>query len=325
MPADTPGFCGSLARVTLTELRYIVALSRERHFGRAAEACFVSQPTLSVGIKKLEDELGVTLFERSAGEVTLTPVGESIVAQAARVLEEAAAIKTLAQQGRDQLSGPLRLGAIYTIGPYLLPHLIPALHQTAPQMPLLIEENFTARLSESLKQGELDAIIIALPFEEAGVITEALYDEPFQVALPAGHPWSKRKTIAADELAQETLLLLGSGHCFRDQVMQACPALHRFSALAGSLQKTLEGSSLETIRHMVASGAGITVLPCTAVGAAQQESKLLAFRPFAKPVPGRRVALAWRKSFPRPQALEALRQAVLACDLPCVAKLPVEQ
>jgi len=307
--------------VTLTELRYIVALARERHFGRAAESCFVSQPTLSVGIKKLEKELGVTLFERSAGEVTLTPVGVSIVAQAARVLEEAAAIKTLAQQGRDQLSGPLRLGAIYTIGPYLLPHLIPALHQSAPQMPLLIEENFTARLSESLKQGELDAIVVALPFEEAGVVTQALYDEPFLVALPAGHPWAKRKAIAADELAQETLLLLGSGHCFRDQVMQACPALQRFSTTAGSLQRTLEGSSLETIRHMVASGAGITVLPCTAVGAAQQESKLLAFRPFAEPVPGRRVALAWRKSFPRPQALEALRQAVLACDLPCVAKL----
>jgi LysR family hydrogen peroxide-inducible transcriptional activator len=311
--------------VTLTELRYIVALSRERHFGRAAEACFVSQPTLSVGIRKLEDELGVALFERSTGEVTLTAVGASIVAQAARVLEEAAAIKGLAQQGRDQLTGPLRLGAIYTIGPYLLPNLIPALHQAAPNMPLLIEENFTARLSESLKQGELDAIIVALPFEEAGVVTQALYDEPFQVALPAGHPWARRKSIAADELAQETLLLLGSGHCFRDQVMQACPALQRFSASAGSLQKTLEGSSLETIRHMVASGAGITVLPCTAVGAAQQESRLLAFRPFAEPVPGRRVALAWRRSFPRPQALEVLRQAVLACDLPCVAKLPGRQ
>jgi LysR family hydrogen peroxide-inducible transcriptional activator len=306
--------------VTLTELRYIVALARERHFGRAAEACFVSQPTLSVAIKKLEDELGVALFERSASELSLTPVGERIVEQASRVLEEAAAIKTLAAQGKDPLSGPLRLGVIYTIGPYLLPYLIPGLHQAAPNMPLLIEENLTARLSESLKQGELDVIIVALPFAEAGVVTQALYDEPFQVVLPAGHAWAKRRSIAADDLAEETLLLLGSGHCFRDQVMQACPALQRFSATAGSLQKTLEGSSLETIRHMVASGAGITVLPCTAVGAAQQESKLLAFRPFANPVPGRTVALAWRKSFPRPQALEVLRQAILASDLKCVSK-----
>lgn len=312
--------------MTLTELRYIVSLARSRHFGRAAEACFVSQPTLSVAIRKLEEELGVALFERGASEISITPVGERVVEQAQRVLEETAAIKLIAQQGRDPLLGPLRLGAIYTIAPYLLPHLIPALHRLAPNMPLHLDENFTTRLAERLKQGELDAIIIALPFEEPGIVTQALYDEPFVVALPNSHPWCEKKTITSSELSQESLLLLGSGHCFRDQVLQVCPALNRSAAAPGSIQRILEGSSLETIRHMVASGAGLTVLPCSAVGPAQHENRLLAFRPFAAPVPSRRVALAWRKSFPRPQALDAVRQAILAASLPCVAMLdlPVE-
>jgi LysR family hydrogen peroxide-inducible transcriptional activator len=307
--------------MTLTELRYIVSLARSRHFGRAAEACFVSQPTLSVAIRKLEEELGVALFERGASEISITPVGERVVEQAQRVLEETAAIKLIAQQGRDPLLGPLRLGAIYTIAPYLLPHLIPALHRLAPNMPLHLDENFTTRLTERLKQGELDAIIIALPFEEPGIVTQALYDEPFVVALPNSHPWCEKETITSSELSQESLLLLGSGHCFRDQVLQVCPALNRSAAAPGSIQRILEGSSLETIRHMVASGAGLTVLPCSAVGPAQHENRLLAFRPFAAPVPSRRVALAWRKSFPRPQALEAVHQAILAASLPCVAML----
>jgi LysR family hydrogen peroxide-inducible transcriptional activator len=306
--------------MTLTELRYIVAVARERHFGRAAEACFVSQPTLSVAVKKLEDELGVALFERRANEVNPTALGERIVAQAQRVLEEAEALKQLAAQGQDPLAEPLKLGAIYTIGPYLLPHLIPALHKRAPKMPLLVEENFTAVLSARLRQGELDAIVISLPFEEPGVVTLALYDEPFVVALPAAHPWTKKKSIKAAELPDESLLLLGSGHCFRDQVLKVCPALNR--SAAGGLQKTLEGSSLETIRHMVASGAGITVLPCSSVAGAAPEKRLLAIRPFASPAPSRRVALAWRKSFPRPQAIEALRQALLDSRLECVAWRP---
>lgn len=307
--------------MTLTELRYIVSLARTRHFGRAAEACFVSQPTLSVAIRKLEDELGVALFERGTSEISLTPVGEQIVTQAQRVLEEAGAIKTIAQQGQDQLVGPLRLGAIYTIAPYLLPQLIPALHQLAPHMPLHIEENFTVHLNERLKQGDLDVIIIALPFDEPGFITQALYDEPFRVALPSSHPWCKRKTISSTELEQESLLLLGSGHCFRDQVLQVCPALTRSSAAPGSMQKTLEGSSLETIRHMVASGAGITVLPCSAISTGTNENSLLAFRPFSPPVPSRRVALAWRKRFPRPEAIAAVHHAILSADLPCVSRL----
>ena len=307
---------GYHAAMTLTELRYIVAVARERHFGRAAEACFVSQPTLSVAVKKLEDELGVALFERRANDVAVTSQGERIVEQAQRILEEVESLRQIAAAGRDPLAAPLRLGAIYTIGPYLLPFLIPALRKRAPKMPLQIEENFTAVLSERLRHGELDAIVISLPFEEPGILTLPLYDEPFVVALPADHPWTRKKSIKATDLPQDNLLLLGSGHCFRDQVLKVCPALNR--SAAGSMQRTLEGSSLETIRHMVASGAGITVLPCSSVATAAPERRLLTIRPFASPAPSRRVALAWRKSFPRPQAIETLRQALADSRLDCV-------
>lgn len=304
--------------MTLTELRYIVAVAREHHFGRAAEACFVSQPTLSVAIKKLEDELGVALFERANNEVSVTPIGARIVEHAAHILEQTNTLKQIAQQGKNPLIGTLRLGAIYTIAPYLLPHLIPALHRLAPQMPLQVEENFTRRLAEKLRQGELDVIIISLPFDEPGVETLTLYHEPFQVALPADHPWRKKTRIEVSELAHENMLLLGSGHCFRDQVLQACPALNRSSASPGTIQKTLESSSLETIRYMVASGVGITVMPCTAITQTPIEQGLLAFRPFVEPAPDRPVALAWRKSYPRMEAIEVLRQAVLQSALPCV-------
>jgi LysR family hydrogen peroxide-inducible transcriptional activator len=304
--------------VTLTELRYVVAVARERHFGHAAQSCFVSQPTLSVAIKKLEEELGVQLFERGPGEVTVTAVGQRVVEQAQRVLEEAARVKELAQAGNDPLAGTLRLGAIYTIGPYLLPRLIPVLRRKAPSMQLLIQENYTHRLGEMLKQGEVDAILVALPFAEPGVAVRAVYDEPFVVALPAGHALEKKKHISADELTRESLLLLGAGHCFRDQVLDLCSTVSRGNR--ASLARTLEGGSLETIRQMVASGVGLTVLPATAVQAGEA-SELIRFRPFTRPVPERRVVLAWRKSFPRPQAIEALRQAILACDLPQVARI----
>jgi LysR family hydrogen peroxide-inducible transcriptional activator len=296
--------------VTLTELRYIVAVARERHFGRAAEASFVSQPTLSVAVKKLEEELGVTLFERGPGEVTITPAGQKIIAQAQRVLEEAAQIKDLAAAGRDPLAGPLRLGAIYTIGPYLLPKLIPILRKSAPAMQLHIQENFTHRLAEALKSGEADVILIALPFDEPGIETRAVYDEPFFVAVPKGHPWEHRKRVTSEELTKESLLLLGEGHCFRDQVLEFCHT---------SRSRAIEGGSLETIRHMVASGVGVTVLPATAVSA-NGSGDLIRILPFSRP-PTRRVALAWRRSFPRPEAIEALRKAILACNLPQVQKL----
>jgi LysR family hydrogen peroxide-inducible transcriptional activator len=304
--------------VTLTELRYIVAVARERHFGRAAEACFVSQPTLSVAVKKLEEELGVTLFERGPGEVSVTPSGQKIVEQAQRVLEEAARVREIAAAGRDPLVGPLRLGAIYTIGPYLLPKLVSVMRRAAPQMPLLIQENFTHRLSESLKSGEVDVILIALPFDEPGIATRAVYDEPFLVAVPKGHDWEERKRISSDELARESLLLLGEGHCFRDQVLDICHVVRNRDR--SSLAKTVEGGSLETIRQMVASGVGVTVLPSTSVGAGSS-GDLIRILPFARPVPTRRVGLAWRRSFPRPEAIEALRKGIVACNLPGVTKL----
>jgi LysR family hydrogen peroxide-inducible transcriptional activator len=298
--------------MTLTELRYIVAVARERHFGRAAETCFVSQPTLSVAVKKLEEELGVTLFERGPGEVSVTPAGRKIVEQAQRVLEEASRIREIAAAGKDPLAGPLRLGAIYTIGPYLLPKLIPILRRTAPAMQLHIQENFTHRLGEMLKSGEVDVILIALPFAEPGIETRAVYDEPFVVAVPKGHPWEARKRVSSEELTKESLLLLGEGHCFRDQVLEFCHTTR---------SRAIEGGSLETIRHMVASGVGVTVLPSTSVAPNGSAGELIRILPFAKPAPTRRVALAWRRSFPRPEAIEALRKAILACNLPQVAKL----
>ena len=308
--------------MTLTELRYIVAVARERHFGRAAEACFVSQPTLSVAVKKLEEELGVALFERGPGEVSVTPAGKPIVEQAQRVLEEAARIKELAAAGRDPLAGPLRLGAIYTIGPYLLPKLIPILRRSAPAMQLLIQENFTHVLAEQLKNGEVDAILIALPFEEPGIATRALYDEPFFVAVPKGHPWENRKRVTSDELTRESLLLLGEGHCFRDQVLEICHTVR--GRERSGLARTVEGGSLETIRQMVAGGVGVTVLPATSIGASGGSGDLIRVLPFGRPVPVRRVGLAWRRSFPRPEAIEALRNAILACNLPQVTKLDAQ-
>lgn len=305
--------------MTLTELKYVLAVARERHFGRAAEACFVSQPTLSVAIKKLEEELGVTLFERGSGELSITPAGERVAEQAALIFELVDGIKDLAAEAKDDLQGSLKLGAIYTIAPYLLPELIPQLHERAPHMPLLLEENYTRVLTEKLKKGELDAMIVATPVEDPSLLALPLYEEPFVVAVPAGHAWKKKKAIASDELEQENLLLLGSGHCFRDQVLKVCPALNR--SASDGLQKTLESSSLETIRHMVASGMGTTVLPCTATRLHSSSDSLLAYRPFTKPAPTRVVSLAWRKSFPRPRAIEMVRQAVLAANLRCVEKI----
>ncbi len=301
--------------MTLTELRYIVALARERHFGRAAKACFVSQPTLSVAIRKLEEELGVALFERTNTDIAITAVGERVVAQAARVLEDVQAIQSIARHGADELVGTLRLGAIYTIAPYLFPGLIPALQAIAPHMPLLLEENFTAKLVERLRQGELDVILLALPLLDASLDTQVLYEEPFRVVLPKNHAWAQREVISADELTSDNMLLLGIGHCFRDQVLEACPALNHGLSLAGT-QQTLQSGSLETIRYMVASGAGISVMPCSATQ--HQFIDGLIYKPFADPQPGRQVALAWRKSFTRMKVIQVLTQAVAMCERYCV-------
>lgn len=310
-----PVIDGDYRFMTLTDLRYLVALARERHFGRAAEKCHVSQPTLSVAIKKVEDELGIQLFERSATEVKITATGQRIVNQAEKVLLEAAQIPEIAAAGKDPLSGPLRLGVIYTIGPYLLPRLIPLVHRHAPRMPLVIQENYTSRLVDQLKRGELDVIILSLPLEEAGIVTQPVYDEPFRVLLPATHPWVARDHIDADTLADDQLLLLGAGNCFRDQVLEVCPHCRN----VGGLQRTLEGSSLETIRHMVATGLGVTVLPSSAADDLSERNALVAVRPFSQPEPTRRVALAWRVTYPRNGAIDVLRAAIMESRLPGVA------
>ena len=294
--------------MTLTELRYIVTLAAERHFGRAAEKCHVSQPTLSVALKKVEQRYGIILFERSSSEVRLTPIGEQIAQQAERVLEESTRLQEIAQQGKNPLVGPLRLGAIFTIAPYFLPSLIPALHTRAPQMPLYLQENFTVRLGEQLQRGDLDAIIVAAPFVEPGIVTAPLYDEPFCAVLPQGHPLAAKKTIAPKDIAAENLLLLGQGNCFRDQVVQACPKLSD----PGGTDGAREGSSLETVRHMVASGAGMSVVPLSAASTWPHGDGLIELRHFSEPAPQRRVVVAWRATFSRPQAIDVLRTAVAA-------------
>lgn len=298
--------------MTLTGLRYIVAVARHRHFGRAARACFVSQPTLSVGLKKIEQELGVVLFERNAAEVTVTPQGQPIIDQALKVLEEADTLKQMAESVQDPLTGPLRLGAIFTIGPYLFPDLIPELRKEAPGMPLILSEGYTADLAQKLRHGEIDAAILALPFEQPNLITLPLYDEPFVVLLPSGHPLESREKIQSRWLHDENMLLLSDGHCFRDQVIETCPEC------LDAESSTTEGSSLETIRHMVASGLGVTVVPCTAAGADKFTRRMLAVRRFAQRDAKRTVAVAFRASFPRFAAIEALREAVWRCKLSCV-------
>jgi LysR family hydrogen peroxide-inducible transcriptional activator len=318
--------------MTLTELKYIVAVARERHFGKAAEACFVSQPTLSVAIKKLEDELEVKLFERSANEVSITPLGEEIVRQAQSVLEQAASIKEIAKRGKDPLSGALKLGVIYTIGPYLLPDLVREAIERTPQMPLMLQENFTVRLLEMLRTGEIDCAILAEPFPDTGLALAPLYDEPFLAAVPSAHPLAAQATITSQELKSETMLLLGAGHCFRDHVLEVCPEFARFSSDAEGIRKSFEGSSLETIKHMVAAGMGVTLVPRLSVSEdAMQASQgkprkgartYVKYIPFAPgDVPYRRVVLVWRRSFTRYEAIAALRNAVYACPLHGVNRL----
>ena len=320
--------------MTLTELKYIVAVARERHFGKAAEACHVSQPTLSVAIKKLEDELEVKLFERTAGEVTVTPLGEQIVQQAQSVLDQAASIKEIAKRGKDPLAGPLNLGIIYTIGPYLLPDLVRQNIARTPQMPLMLQENFTVKLLEMLRAGEVDCAIMAEPFPDTNLAVAALYDEPFVAVLPVDHPLATRESISSDELKNETMLLLGTGHCFRDHVLEVCPEFARFSSNAEGIRKSFEGSSLETIKHMVASGMGVTLVPRLSVPAdvfkpkgkgRKDQVQLVRYLPIhdgdGRAPPTRRVVLAWRRSFTRYEAIAALRNAIYACELPGVTRL----
>ncbi len=307
--------------MTLTEFRYIVALARERHFGRAAETCFVSQPTLSVAVRKLEVELGLELFERGGGTIRPTAQAEPIIEQAQKVLAEAEQVKRLALYGKDPLAGPLRLGAIYTVGPYLFPDLIPELRDRAPKMPLVVQEHYTAELTRMLRQGELDVILISYPYQENGFETLPVYDEPFVVLVPAAHPLTQIEEINNRDLESENVLLLGRGHCFREQVLEACPNCVGPTEEDNGLAQGFEGSSLETIRHMVASGLGITILPCTAAGASRYSQRVLKIRRFGKPYPERRVALAWRKGFTRLAAIDVLKEAIHASTLSCIQRV----
>jgi LysR family hydrogen peroxide-inducible transcriptional activator len=298
--------------MTLTELRYLVNLDKERHFSRAAERSFVSQPTLSVALKKLEDELGVTLFERIRGEAKPTPVGARIIEQARRVLAEARRVEDIAHEGKDELVGALRLGAIYTIGPYVLPSLVPLMRETAPLMPLMIEENFTGVLLEQLRDNELDVALLALPIDLQGLSAWPIYDEDFVVMLPPGHRWASLPSLPAKKLAEEHLLLLGPGHCFRDQVIAACPKCINSE---GDGPRPVTGSSIETIRYMVGSGLGITVMPQGSVVNRGPDATPLPTVPFAAPAPSRTVGMVWRRSFPRLGAIRALRDGLLACGV----------
>lgn len=305
--------------MTLTELRYIITLAQEKHFRRAAERCFVSQPTLSVAIKKLEEELETTLFERNHSEVKVTPIGERIVEQARRVLEEAQVIKALAQEGKGQVNTPLRVGAIFTVGPYLFPHLIRNIKSIAPKMPLMLEENYTTNLRQKLRHGELDVIIISLPFSEPDTQMQDLYDEPFHVLVPASHPLADHEKISRRQLEKERILLLGDGHCFRDQVLKACPSL--VNNLEESNHDLPQGTSLETLRHMVASGLGLTIVPASAGNHRLYDTDTLREIPFAGKPPYRRVTIVWRKRFSRPKAIEALIESISCCRIGGVANL----
>lgn len=297
--------------MTLTELRYIVILSEEQHFGRTAERCHVSQPTLSIAVRKLENELGVELFERTKTKVQPTVLGEKIVAQARALLANTAAIKSLADAGKDQLNSPLALGAIFTMGPYLLPQLIPHLQKQAPNMPLYVQEDYTANLRKKLRDGDLDAILVSLPFSESDVVTQELFDEPLVVVMPQAHPLARKTEIVPADIGREELLLLGDGHCLREQVLLLNPA---WSEPDDSRHKryAAEGSSLETLRYMVAAGLGLSILPRSAAEAGLCAAHRLVTRPL---VGGqRKLALAWRASFPRHKAIDVLRKSIQSCS-----------
>ena len=301
--------------MTLTELRYIVAVAKEKHFGRASQVCFVSQPTLSVAVKKLEEELGVQIFHRQSNEVSLTPQGRLLIEQAHRILDESKRFIDMAKIGVDPMKGPIRLGAIYTIAPYLLPSLVLQAKDTLPDIPLFLYETFTSSILEMIKQDELDCAILAEPFNSNGLEVIQLYDEPYLVTVPEGHEWAKRKSIAPHELASQNMLLLGAGHCFRDHVLQVCPELNRSKLVFDEGSKNFEGSSLETIRQMVIGGIGISVLPRTAVSKINSQESFVKYIPFTSPEPSRRIVLVVRKGNIRTPAVRALAKIMKHCNL----------
>ncbi len=301
--------------MTLNELRYIVAVADHKHFRKAAQSCNISQPTLSVAIRKFEEEHNIILFERRKNEIIITPTGARIIEIAREILAKVNEIEQIAKADQDSLHSELNVGAIYTIGPYLLPKFIHKLHSNYPSLPLLVEEDYTDGLAKKLNAGKLDMAILALPFNDPSINTIPLYQEHFVAALAKDHPLVQHDIITVEDLKRETVLILGAGHCFRDQVLEAYPFLAETSR--NSMQRTLEGSSLETLLYMVASGVGLTILPCTA---AQQTMEDIVIRPLEAPVPSRTVALAYRRSFPRQKALEAVVDTLKSIELPCTEK-----
>ncbi len=293
--------------MNLRDLRYLVAVAETCHFGRAAAACRVSQPTLSAQLKKLEDYLGVTIFERSSKAVAVTPLGEAIVARARAALEQADAIKTLAEANRDPMAGPLGLGIIPTLGPYLLPWILAPIGRTFPALELILCEDLTDRLIARLKAHEIDAALLALPVEDPELANIPLFDEPFWVAYPPRHRFTGRARLAETDLLGEDLLLLAEGHCLRDQALAVCgqesPSPHE---RLGDLQAT----SLETIRQMVAAGYGCTLLPALALRGKRPRRTPIDAKPLSAPTASRQIAIVFRKTFPRPACLERLAELI---------------
>jgi len=290
--------------MNLRDLRYLVALADERHFGRAAERCFVSQPTLSAQIRKLEDYLGVPLVERRPRRVSLTETGARIVERARRVLLEADAIVAIAKSDRDPLAGPLKLALIPTVGPYLLPHVAGKLRRALPRLKLMLYEHQTGPLLTKLADGEIDLGILALPVAADGLASAPLYDEPFTLAVPASHSLASRDRVRVGDLEGESLLLLEDGHCLRDQALEVCSRIH-----VGEDQD-YRATSLETLRQMVAAGHGVTLLPELAAASPVGAARGLRIKPFVKPAPSRRIGAVWRKSTTRGKAIEAVVETI---------------
>ncbi len=294
----------SLNDLKLKDLRYLVALADTRHFGRAAQQCFVSQPTLSAQVKKLEAYLGVKLVERRPRRVTLTEAGLEVVVRARRILQDSQEIVSLARHEHEPLSGRLRVALIPTIGPYLLPQVAPKIRRALPRLQLLLYEYRTAPLLEKLRQGEIDLGILALPVDTHGLQVRELFEEPFTVAVPATHRLARVTKVKPADLSGESVLLLEDGHCLRDQALEVC------SRSDVREQGDFRATSLETLRQMVAAGLGITLLPEMAARSPYGNPRTLAIRPFARPVPTRRIGAVWRKSSTRASAIEAVCEVI---------------
>ena len=293
-----------MADIKLKDLRYLVAVADTGHFGKAAARCFVSQPTLSAQLRKLEEYLGVDLIERQPRQALLTPAGVEVVARARRIVEASDEVVEIALSHRDPLAGKLRIAFLPTIGPYLLPFVVQRLHKALPRLELMLHEHQTEPMLERLRAGDIDMGVLALPVELDGLHAEPLYDEPFVVAMPAAHPLAERKQLRAEDLRGATLLLLEEGHCLRDQALEVC------SRVPVREKQDFRGTSLETLRQMVAADAGITLLPELATRGAYAQSRGVVIRPFAKPVPARRIGAIWRKSSPRGAALAAVAEVI---------------